>query len=82
MPRRSRQPPQFDETVSQEPVADDVQRMLARSLVERKEYARAAALLESSMAGVRPQAGQQAWKTATCWPCYEGSNATTMRWPR
>ena len=43
----------FQERFPKSPIAGDVQRMLARSLVERKQYARAVALLESLIGGNR-----------------------------
>ena len=59
----------FGRRFANSPLGGDVRRMLARSLVERKEYARAAALVEPS--GQRPPPKQTAdsrtWRIVTCW---------------
>ena len=44
---------EFQRQFPKSPIAADVQRMFARSLVERKQYAQAVALLESSIGGHR-----------------------------
>ena len=60
---------EFQRRFAKSPIGGDVQRMLARSLVERKEYARAVALLESSVGGHRTDpSGRKTWRIATCWP--------------
>ncbi len=76
---------QFEKRFPKSPLRNDVRRMLARSLVERKEYARAVALLESLIAAVPAgHIGQRnTWKTATSRPWVtRGSSVTKTPWRR